>query len=255
MYRERALDEAPTASHRRQERQHDGASAIPVAVEEVVAEWRRRGMPRQSPTTYRRDAWAETFPEHRELIMSLPLELNRPAVREVIAKLDAGPAWAVRSFVVTQIWGYGDRGYGPSRVRRVLDDAEDRADSALAEALRPLLRLRSSGCPGDAAFETHVDARCCSPPKAGSTSSAGIPSWQGTRRNSFARSRPQPKRCPAASQTRSGFISATPGRAGGSRSWSSRPRPADVSLRHSHGAGSHERDDRGHNLRPRPVRR
>lgn len=134
VYRERMLDEAPAGSHRQPDRQHGSASAIPAAVEGSVAEWRRRGMPRQSPTTCRREAWAETFPEHRELIMSLPLELDRPAVREVIAKLDAGPSWAVRSFVVTQIWGYRNRGYGPSRVRRILDDAGDSADGALAEA-------------------------------------------------------------------------------------------------------------------------
>lgn len=112
------------------------ASEIPAAVEKAVVEWQRLGMPRQSSTSYRRDAWAETFPEHRELITGLPEQLDRPAVRGVIAELDPGPVWVARSFVVTQIWGYGDRAYGPTRVRRVLDEAGHGAGAALSEAGR-----------------------------------------------------------------------------------------------------------------------
>lgn len=154
MYRERILDEGERPIPGSAEGQSNSASQVPRAVEEAVSEWRRRGQPAQSPTSYPREAWADRFPEHRELITSLPERLDRAAVREAIAQLDAQPGWATRSFVVTQMWGYGQRGYGPSRVRQVLDDAAQRAEVALSEAAE-LVNREGPSAAFRALSETH----------------------------------------------------------------------------------------------------
>jgi hypothetical protein len=119
--------------------------SIPVPLAAAVERWRERGRPEQSPTVYSRRAWAEQLPEFGDVVEWLPVELDRAAVLDAVGQLAGAADWPLSSFVVTQIWGYGTRGYGPTRVRRVLDGAGGRARPALAEAVA---RVRA-GSPED----------------------------------------------------------------------------------------------------------
>jgi hypothetical protein len=155
LYRERVLDEERDAAsfiegHAEPlHRDDDGAppmNGVPRAVQEAVARWRDRGSPDQGPTMYRREAWMERLPRFRAVIADLPAELDRTAVSRELERLAAAPDWPLPSFVVTQVWGYGMRGYGPARVARVLTESGLRVVPALTEAVA---RLRV-GAPEDA---------------------------------------------------------------------------------------------------------
>jgi hypothetical protein len=121
-------------------------NGVPQAVQEAVTRWRDRGSPDQGPTKYRREAWMERLPRLRAVIADLPAELDRAAVSRELERLAAAPDWPLPSFVVTQIWGYGTRGYRPARVARVLTEGGLRVVPALTEAVT---RLRV-GAPEDA---------------------------------------------------------------------------------------------------------
>jgi hypothetical protein len=158
LYRERALDDEPPGRARAaapepaQQRAAADDGDVPPAVRTAVERWRARGCPPQGPTSYNRVAWIERLPEFEAVIAQLPDDLDRGAVQAEVDRLAHSADWPLSSFVVTQIWGYGTRGYGPSRVRRVFDEAGARARPALAEAVA---RLRA-GTPEDglAVFES-----------------------------------------------------------------------------------------------------
>jgi len=154
LYRERVLDETSSKGSfvegegetiNADEAEEGARHAVPLPVQAAVARWRERGSPHQGATMYKREAWIQRFPEFHDVIAELPAELDRAAVSREVARLENAPDWPLSSFVVTQIWGYGTRGYGPARVRAVLDEAGERARPALAESVR---RLRA-GAPED----------------------------------------------------------------------------------------------------------
>lgn len=64
--------------------------------------------------------WIAALPDHRSLLEALPASLDRASVR---AFCDAQPRNAegvIATFLASQVWGYGDRGYGPHRVAAAL---------------------------------------------------------------------------------------------------------------------------------------
>jgi Putative 8-oxoguanine DNA glycosylase OGG-like protein len=79
----------------------------------------------------------DVIPESADVVRSLPERLNRAETRRVVSRLldedDIGAA-----FLVSQIWGYGRRGYGPHRVRRIL--SQDHAIEHLRAAYGVLCR-------------------------------------------------------------------------------------------------------------------
>lgn len=153
LYRERVLDEAAStasfvdgeAEPINAEEPEGARDDVPLSVQDAVRRWRERGRPGQGATVYKREVWIERLPEFSAVIAELPAELDRAAVLREVERLAAAPDWPVSSFVVTQIWGYGTRGYGPARVRAVLDEAGERARPGLAEAVRRL----GAGTPED----------------------------------------------------------------------------------------------------------
>lgn len=95
-------------------------SPVPATLHEAAVAWKAAGRPQQGATEYVRSRWVDALPEHRQLVHALPERLNRSDSRRLIAGLLEEDNIA-GAFVVSQIWGYGRRGYGPYRVRRVLD--------------------------------------------------------------------------------------------------------------------------------------
>lgn len=73
--------------------------------------------PFQLPTERWRSALGR-FPGVAEVLDELPAAVGRQDVAEALTK--AWPANVAGAFVATMMWGYGDAGYGPSRVARIL---------------------------------------------------------------------------------------------------------------------------------------
>ncbi len=63
----------------------------------------------------------------------LPDRLTRQAVRDACLRAADSPADAQRAFLTVMAWGYGQVGYGPFRVRRLLEATPD-ADVQLQTA-------------------------------------------------------------------------------------------------------------------------
>ena len=102
---------------------------------EVVDAWRAAGSPSQLGIDWSRQHWIATFPSHAATLAALPDRLDRAAVRRASVHAAVSSADAERSFLAVMAWGYGRVGYGPFRVRRVLDAAPN-ADAVLQAAAR-----------------------------------------------------------------------------------------------------------------------
>lgn len=137
LYRERVLDESVVERNALVVKTVND-SPVPPAIARAVEAWEARQRPGQRATWFVRDAWIEACPGQRETLLDLPDRLDRAAVSEVISRLDRAQAgWEIDAFVVTQVWGYGDRAhYGPSRVRQILDHAGANAAVSLSAAVR-----------------------------------------------------------------------------------------------------------------------
>lgn len=85
--------------------------------------------------------WIFSFPEHASFIENLPLNINRADLVSISNSTDCN---VIEKFLAVMIWGYGDRGYGPFRVKGMLGQANS------TEVLENLYRLASSGQPIDA---------------------------------------------------------------------------------------------------------
>lgn len=69
------------------------------------------------------------LPEVLHVLGRLPESVDRSLVRDtVLAELDGGRV--LPAFVSAMVWGYGDRGYGPTRVRWVFTDVKAGAHTA-----------------------------------------------------------------------------------------------------------------------------
>lgn len=91
---------------------------VPPSLAAVLAE---PAVP-QRPFPWNRSAWAtgmHDLPDVQRVLDSLPDGVDRNLVREVVnSQLSDGQV--LPAFVSAMIWGYGDSGYGPTRVRWVL---------------------------------------------------------------------------------------------------------------------------------------
>ena len=100
----------------------------------MVEEWRTRGRPDQPPISWPRDRWVAAFPARTAVFERLPVELDRDAVRTAVRRsLEQGDV--IGAFLPCMAWGFGQVGYGPFRVSRMLagGDAEAKL-AAVAEA-------------------------------------------------------------------------------------------------------------------------
>jgi len=62
--------------------------------------------------------WLKAFPADKNFILGLPSEIDRVTVRRICEDRK----YSIREkFLSVMIWGYGDRGYGPYRVTKMLN--------------------------------------------------------------------------------------------------------------------------------------
>lgn len=87
-----------------------------------VEEWIAIGKPRQSGFDWKLDPWLRAFPEHEHFLRQLKYRqlgfIDRQLVKDVAARPDLDQE---KVFLAVMIWGYGTVGYGPHRVRNILD--------------------------------------------------------------------------------------------------------------------------------------
>jgi len=96
-------------------------AVIPLLMLRVVDAWRAAGSPPQEGMAWPRQRWTDQFPTHASTFANLPDYLTRSVVRRACLSAANGPADAERAFLAVMVWGYGQVGYGPFRVRRLLD--------------------------------------------------------------------------------------------------------------------------------------
>ena len=82
------------------------------------------------------------LPGVTEALDALPDVVGRQAVTDAFA--EAWPENVVGAFVVTMLWGYGDAGYGPSRVARILTQSSVRSRDASQLDSEVVSKLRQS---------------------------------------------------------------------------------------------------------------
>ncbi len=73
--------------------------------------------------------WIKAFPAHERFIARLPLAIGREDVRKICQGRKHS---VIEKFLSVMIWGYGDRGYGPYRVSKML--SQPHAESVLQAA-------------------------------------------------------------------------------------------------------------------------
>jgi hypothetical protein len=85
----------------------------------LVRDWKDCGSPGQEgfDWTSSRNNWIKAFVKDSKFISSLPDEIDRLAVREIC---DSKKYNIREKFLAVMVWGYGDRGYGPYRVSKML---------------------------------------------------------------------------------------------------------------------------------------
>jgi hypothetical protein len=100
----------------------------PAAVVRVVEGWQAHGRPRQPSIPWRRERWLATFPESRQVLGSLPKNLDRATVPQACLDAPSSPAAARGAFLVVMAWGHGRVGYGPWRTARILQERSGAPD-------------------------------------------------------------------------------------------------------------------------------
>lgn len=112
---------------------------VPPLLAEVPA---RQPIPQQA-FPWRPAGWFKEMhdlPEVLQILDGLPGSVDRTLVREtVLAEPDGGQV--LPAFVSAMVWGYGDAGYGPTRVRWVLTGMKAGAhDAPVRSDIAGLLR-------------------------------------------------------------------------------------------------------------------
>lgn len=110
----------------------------------------------QGAFPWKPDGWLSQMhdlPEVQHMLGGLPDKVDRTHIREtVLAELVAGRVLA--AFVSAMVWGYGDIGYGPTRVRWVLTGVNvDARDAPVRNDVAGLLGTAADVVRGDGAVE------------------------------------------------------------------------------------------------------
>jgi hypothetical protein len=110
---------------------------VPHHMRRVVGAWRAAGSPPQDGIAWPRQRWIDQFTQFAPALTMLPDRLNRSVIRGACRRAVASAAEAEQAFLAVMAWGYGRVGYGPYRVRRLLDGTPD-AGTQLQAAARAL---------------------------------------------------------------------------------------------------------------------
>lgn len=105
-----------------------GAQDVPASLAAVLAQppVAQRSFP------WNRAAWAAALhdlPDVLRVLDSLPDRVDRNLIREVVTT-QLEDDRVLPAFVSAMVWGYGDRGYGPTRVRWILSGIKTGAGAA-----------------------------------------------------------------------------------------------------------------------------
>lgn len=87
----------------------------------LVSEWRANGSPNQEgyPWVLSKAKWTQLADEFHVDIVDFPDLIDR----QFLWNISASTATAQTSFLAVMIWGYGDIGYGPHRVRQMFQSS------------------------------------------------------------------------------------------------------------------------------------
>jgi len=88
------------------------------------------GAPKQASINWAkgRDNWSNAFPDEYEYFFRLPDKIDRENVRRIC---DSIKYTTRQKFLAVMVWGYGDRGYGPYRVSKML--GQEQAERILSQ--------------------------------------------------------------------------------------------------------------------------
>jgi hypothetical protein len=97
----------------------------------LVSDWQAAGSQGQDKFNWssRKQNWKSTFPKEAKFINKLPDEIGREDVRAICESSENS---LTEKFLTVMIWGFGDRGYGPYRVSRML--GQENTNHALMQA-------------------------------------------------------------------------------------------------------------------------
>jgi len=111
-------------------------------VDRLVLDWIESGRTEQDGFDWSkgRQRWNEAFPKYKSHFSKIPDLIDRNFVRGIFEeKIDI-----TSKFLTSMVWGYGDRGYGPYRVSKMMQQSNYKT------ILSNVLELSSSGRPLEA---------------------------------------------------------------------------------------------------------
>jgi hypothetical protein len=99
----------------------------------LVKAWQTQGSAQQRGFDWSasQENWREAFPLEAAFISKLKPEIDRPEVHRVMGSTKFGIR---EKFLAVMIWGYGNRGYGPYRVTKIL--AQANAEAVLTQVCK-----------------------------------------------------------------------------------------------------------------------
>ena len=89
----------------------------------LISSWRSAGQPAQPGIVWRRDPWLAAFPKQASLLKSLPIPLDRLAVRAICQEAIVDEESAEQALLAVMVWGHGRNGNAQYRTRRVFGSA------------------------------------------------------------------------------------------------------------------------------------
>lgn len=104
---------------------------VPPQVSRLVSAWRAAGSQPQPAIAWPRERWIDALPDHERVFRGLPDTLGRGTIRHVVSSAIARGD-VLDGFLACMAWGYGQVGYGPHRVAKILDNAGDTAHARLS---------------------------------------------------------------------------------------------------------------------------
>lgn len=91
------------------------------SLDQLISTWNQSGKIRQEGTVWPKNKWATEFKIYKDLFLSAPDLLDRPTVAKICQKSLNDDKY-IEAFLITMAWGYGTRGYGRYRTRKVLEN-------------------------------------------------------------------------------------------------------------------------------------
>ncbi len=104
-----------------------------IRLKKLLQKWKRDGAIEQEGFDWNasKNNWTKAFPNDSKFIQSLAGEIDREHVRSIC---NDSRYEVKHKFLSVMIWGYGDRGYGPYRVGKML--SQKHSESVILQAFK-----------------------------------------------------------------------------------------------------------------------